>query len=230
MKWFLYAVLAVALIFGWFKFMTSQDDDIEEIKAEIIRIEDTGTIEEQEKLPTLHDQVAAKENENSLSGIMLAFLTAGLVGVVFVVDLLPLLAHRFTHAVYDSGEEVEEDVMHDARAKLAQGDYDGAIAAFRDAAAQDPQNRIPWVEIAKIQREHLSDPSGAVATLREAIEQHEWQVNDAAYLMFRLAETYDEAMGDRSSAVAIMQQVVSQFPETRHSANARHRLQEWGAV
>lgn len=230
MKWFLYVVLALALVFGWFKFMTSQDDEIAELQAQIVQIEDQGSIDEQEELPKLRDRVTSLENETSLTGIMLAFLTAGLVGVVFVVDILPLLAHRFTHAVYDSGEEVEEDVMHDARAKLAQGEYEDAISAFRDAAAKDPTNRIPWVEIAKVQREHLSDPAGAVATLREAIEQHDWQVNDAAYLMFRLAETYDEALGDRTSAVAIMQQVVDQFPETRHSANAKHRLQEWGTA
>lgn len=120
--------------------------------------------------------------------------------------------------------------MHDARAKLAQGDLEGAIAAFRDAQAADPLNRIPVVEIAKIQREQLGDPAGAVQTLREAIEGQEWQPNDAAFLMFRLAEVYDESLGDRTSAASIMQQVVDQFPETRHSANARHKLHEWGIV
>ena len=37
----------------------------------------------------------------------------------------------------------------------------------------------------------------------------------------------DEVEGDRASATAIMQQVVDQFPGTRHSANANHKLHEW---
>jgi hypothetical protein len=152
------------------------------------------------------------------------------VGVVFVIDILPAVAQRMTHAVYDSAEMVEQDIMHDARAKVAQGDYEGAIEAFRHAAAQDSLNRLPWVEISKIYRENLEDPGSAIATLRTALEGQEWEINDAAYLMFRIAELYDEDCQDRASSTAILQQVMEQFPNTRHSANARHRLHEWGVI
>jgi tetratricopeptide (TPR) repeat protein len=158
----------------------------------------------------------------------MTFFLAGLIGIVVVTQVLPILAHRITHAVYDSGEMVERDPMHDAHSLVAQGDYEGAIHAFRSAAAADPYNRLPWVEIAKIQRNSLEDPEAAIATLRVALEGQEWPVNDAAYLLFRLAELYDEDRHDRGTAVAIMQQVIDEFPETRHSANARHKLHEWG--
>lgn len=228
MKWVIYGVLAFALAIGWVAYQRSGQDEQKELAAEIERIDQSGTLDELEELPTLRDKLASLKDEKALTGVLLAFVTAGALGVAFVIDVLPAIAHRFTHAVYDSAEEVEEDVMHDARSKLAQGDYDGAVAAFRDAAAQDPMNRVPWVEIARIQREHLQQPAAAVATLREAIEGQEWEVNDAAFLMFRLAEIYDEGMHDRHSAALIMQQVADQFPESRHSANAKHRLHEWG--
>jgi ribosomal 50S subunit-associated protein YjgA (DUF615 family) len=86
------------------------------------------------------------------------------------------------------------------------------------------------VEIVKLQRETLHQPAEAIATIREALEQHEWQENDAAYLLFRLAELYDGDLADRDSAIEIMRQAMEQFPETRHSANARHKLHEWGVV
>jgi tetratricopeptide (TPR) repeat protein len=146
-----------------------------------------------------------------------------------VVYLLPFLAHRVTHAVYDSAEMVEKDVMHEARVRVAQGDYHGAIEAFKEAAKAEPLNRLPWVEIAKIYKENLEDPDAAVQTIRYALESQEWEVNDAAYLLFRLAELYDEVQGDRGAAIAIMHQVVEQFPRTRHSANANTKLHEWGA-
>ena len=170
------------------------------------------------------------DNSSTFSGILLTFLTAGYAGIVFVAYILPKLAHRATHTIYDSGEIVEKDNMSEARSKLAQGDYEGAMLSFREAAAKDPGNRLPWVEIVKIQRESLHDPTSAIMTIREVLENHAWQENDAAYFLFRLAELYDGDMGDRDSAVAIMQQVMAQFPETRHSANARHKLHEWGVV
>lgn len=182
----------------------------------------------EELTPKLKSQMHGLEGERTFNGILLAFLTAGLVGIVFVTEVLPILAQKMTHAVYDSGEEVEQDAFHTARVLVAQGEWEGAIEAFKEAAVLDPLNRMPYIEIAKIQKLHLEDPAAAIITLREAIEGQEWQENDAAFLMFRLAELYDEDAGDRESAVAIFEQVMEQFPGTRHSANARTKLHEWG--
>ena len=230
MKWVFYATFGALIAIGWVLFMNHGEDKVDELERRIAEIEKLGYQEDMEAIPSLKNQIDAVHNGKTLTGILMAFLTAGLVGIVFVIDILPTIAHKFTHAVYDSGEELEEDPMHDARAFLAQGEYELAVDAFREAAAKDPLNRLPYVEISKIQRDHLHDPQAAVDTLREAIEGQEWQVSDAAYLMFRLAEVYDESIEDRASAAAIMQQVVDQFPETRHSANARHKLHEWGVA
>lgn len=225
MKWGLYVVMAIAVAFSWFKFMAAEKQ-LEVDKKAQIELRNSG--DDDEAAAKLANDIKSREDEKTFTGILLAFLTAGLVGIVFVIHVLPAIAHRFTHAVYDSAEMVEKDPMHDARAKVAQGDWDGAVEAFRAAAAADPLNRLPYVEIAKIQLDHLENAPAAVDTLRHAIEDQEWQENDAAYLMFRLAEIYETNLGDHTSAATIMQQVVEQFPETRHSANARHKLREWG--
>jgi tetratricopeptide (TPR) repeat protein len=183
-----------------------------------------------ETVNAARDLAEDKDNTSTFTGILLTFLTAGYAGIVFVAYVLPIIAHRATHTIYDSGEIVEKDNMSEARSKLAQGDYDAAMLAFREAAAADPTNRLPWVEIVKIQREFLHDSSTAIQTIREVLEQYAWSENDAAYFLFRLAELYDGDMNDRDSAAGIMQQVMQQFPETRHSANARHKLHEWGLV
>jgi len=227
MKWALYIVLILGVVLSWGKFAAS-GKKVEEAQREWEEVYNSG--EDPERADKLKGAKMALENDRTMSGVLLAFLSAGLVGIVVVAHVLPMLAHRVTHAVYDSGEEVEKDPMHDARSKVAQGDWEGAVEAFREAAAVDPLNRLPWVEIAKIQLEQLEDPQAAVQTLRQAIEGQEWQENDAAYLMFRLAGIYDEHLGDRAAAATTMQQVMEQFPETRHSANARHKLHEWGLV
>lgn len=228
MKWALYIVFGLAIVFGWAVFVGKDKAEIERLTEEIEHKEKMGYQDDQELIFQLQDRRESLLDGKKLTGILMSFLTAGLIGIFFVIDILPIIAHKMTHAVYDSGEMVEDDPMHDARSKLAQGDYEGAIGAFRDAAAVDPMNRVPYVEIAKIQREQMEDPASAIKTLRDAIENQEWQLNDAAFLMFRLAEVYDEDMEDRKSSASIMQQVMEQFPDTRHSANARHKLHEWG--
>jgi tetratricopeptide (TPR) repeat protein len=230
MKWFFYLVLLAVIGGGWMYYVKS-GDATKALQEKVDALESTG-IDDDNELPKLKPNLDTKKNEKLFTGILLAFLSAGLVGMVMVIDLLPMLAHKVTHSVYDSGEKVdnEADAMHAARSKVAQGDYEGAIESFREAARVDPLNRLPWVEISKIQRENLEDPAAAIQTIRHALESQEWEVNNAAYFLFRLAELYDEDAGDRVSAATMLNQVIDQFPETRHSANARHKLHEWGLI
>ncbi|MBC7980716.1 MAG: tetratricopeptide repeat protein [Armatimonadetes bacterium] len=210
---------------SWFMFYKT-GDEARELEQRIEKLYDTGDPDEQ--MPELKTRMHTIEGQRVFNGILLAFLSAGLVGIVFVTQILPRVAEKLTHAVYDSGEMVEKDLLHAARVLVAQGEWDEAIEAFKIAAEKDPRNRMPWTEIAKIQRTHLEDPAAAILTLREVIEGQEWEESDAAFLMFRLAEIYDEDTADRAAAVAIMEQVMEQFPQTRHAANARNKLHEWG--
>jgi len=224
MKWIGYGLLALALGSVWFLFAQSGKKS-EELKRQITVQYEKGDADG--KVADLENQLQSNDNERTFQGVLMTFLTAGVVGILFVVFVLPFFAQRATHAIYDSAEMIEKDVMHSARSLLAQGEYEGAIEAFKQAAAAEPLNRLPWVEIAKIQKTNLGDAAAAIATIRHALESQAWEVNDAAYFLFRLAELYDEVDGNRESAIAIMHQVIEQFPETRHSANANHKLHEW---
>ncbi len=226
MKWLMYLILIFLGLLSW-GFFAKKGREMHKMQVEIQKIEEMG--DPDEKLNGLRSDYSSIEGERMFSGILLTFVSSGIVGVFVVVYLLPFFAQRVTHAVYDSSEMIEKDVMHDARVKVAQGDYLAAIEPYKEAAKADPLNRLPWVEIAKIYKDNLEDPQSAIDTIRYALESQEWEVNDAAYFLFRLAELYDEVLGDRDSAIAIMHQVVEQFPRTRHSANANTRLHEWGA-
>lgn len=226
MKWFMYFVLIVLGVISW-GFFAKKGRELQKVQTEITRVEELGDPEGQ--LTGLRSKFSSIEGDRMLSGILLTFVSSGIAGIFVVVYLLPFFAQRVTHAVYDSSEMVEKDVMHDARVKVAQGEYHEAIESYKEAAKAEPLNRLPWVEIAKIYKDNLEDPQSAIDTIRYALESQEWEVNDAAYFLFRLAELYDEVLGDREAAITIMHQVVDQFPRTRHSANASTRLHEWGA-
>ena len=213
------------LMGGFWVVFVKSGGEIKSKTAQVAALQELGDLDGQ--VPRLEGQIQTLTGQRIFNGILLAFLSAGFLGLVFVFEILPSFAQRLTHAIYDSAEMIEQDVMHDARSLLAQGDYQGAILAFRQAAADDPLNRLPWVEITKIYKDKLGDPAAAIQTIRHALESQEWQVNDAAYFLFRLAELYNEVDGNRAAAVSIMQQVIGEFPGTRHSANASHKLHEW---
>jgi tetratricopeptide (TPR) repeat protein len=219
------AVLALLVAGSWLWFYQSGKEmrTIEKRIAEQYAISDPG-----EKIPALKSELRSLEGPRVMGGIFLAFMSAGLVGIVFATQILPMIAQRLTNAVYDSSEEAEKHPFHDARVLMAQGEWEEAIEAFKVAAELDPLNRVPYLEIAKIQKVHLEDPEAALITLRDAIESQEWEVDDVVYLMFRLADAYDEDLEDRGAAVLVMEQVIEMFPETRHSANAATKLLDWG--
>jgi tetratricopeptide (TPR) repeat protein len=196
-------------------------------KQELIeKIQSEGDLEE--KAADLESELIGLEGQQTFKGILLTFLTSGVIGILFVAHVLPVIVQRFTHAVYDSGEMVDYDVMRDARSLLAQGEYEAALEEFRNAILAEPSNRMPWMEIAKIEKDHLDDPQAAIETLGNAIETVAWPVDDASFFMFRLAELHEQINGDHAAAAALMQQVVELYPNTRHAANANHRLQELG--
>lgn len=235
MKWIISLLLAALLLGSWVFYYSSGSavNDLNQRIAAAQAQRDTGEDADYDidtQIEELKGQRDGLAGDRTFKGILLTIMSAGFLGVLFVSLVLPVIAHKFTHAIYDSGEMVERDPMHDAHSLLAQGDFTGAIEAFKGAAKADPLNRLPWVEIAKIQRVQLKDPDTAITTLRTALEGQEWQMNDAAFLLFRLAELYDEERTDRNTAAAIMMQIMEEFPETRHSANARHKMHEWGLL
>ncbi len=168
-------------------------------------------------------------DDSSVAALLPALMLAAVyLGVLFVMYILPAITEKATTAVLDSGELVETDPLHDARAAYARGDYEEAMDVYRSVTEDDPYNRLPWVEISKIQHDNLEDPEAALLTLRQALESHEWPVNDAAFMMGRISEIYLEDLEDRDSCITILNQIIEMFPETRHSANATHKLREMG--
>jgi len=158
-------------------------------------------------------------------------MLAGLyLGIMFVSYVLPVLTQKATGAVLGSNERVERDPMRDAQAARARGDYEGAIDIYRKIieSDQDPLNRTPWVEIAKIEYDQLKDPEAAIATLSTALEEQEWPADDTAFFMVRMADIQLEDMEDPEQSAAILNEIIEMFPETRYSANATHKLKEMG--
>ena len=167
------------------------------------------------------------EDPAKLASQLPALLLAGLYfGFIFVVYVLPKITGRATTAVFASGETTARDPMYKAQAAVARGDYIEAIGLYRAIALDEPENRLPWVEIAKIQLDKLEDPEIAINTLQTALEDNEWPADDAAFFMSRIAEIRLDELDDKETCIAILDQIVETFPNSQYSASATHRLNE----
>lgn len=226
MKIVFHFILLLLTILAWSGFASS-GRELEELREEVEEVINAGDPEEQAQ--GLEDEAQRVEGERLVYGLLLTVLSAGVGGIFVGVYLIPFVAQKATHAIYDSGEKVEQvdDGMREARSLIAQGDYAGAIESLQQLVAEHPENRMAWAEMAKIQRNQFEDPGSAIALLHQALTAHEWELDDAAFLLFRVAEIHEQDLADRTMARAVMQQVVDQFPQTRHSANASHKLKQW---
>jgi len=169
-----------------------------------------------------------EDSDQMMATALPLIITVGYAGFLVVAYLLPSFVNKMSEEMYGSTAEVEDDPLHDARTAFAQGDYPEAIRIYRSVWNDNKDDRYPIVEIAKIQRDNLKSPAVAVETLREALESKEWRENDAAFFMFRIADIYENDMEQHEGCVSILRQVLEDLPDTRHSANATHKLRELG--
>lgn len=147
----------------------------------------------------------------------------GLAGVKY---LIPWIGDTLGTFFFSSGEKIAMDDNAKAAARLAQGDYEGAISEYEKIAKEKPDDFFPVAEIAKIHADKLGDPRKALAFLQQRLESQGWPEDAAAFLMFRMVDLYADRLKDYQAAHDLLEQVISSFPNTRHSANAHHKLHE----
>lgn len=147
-------------------------------------------------------------------------------GILAVLYVLPVMVDKVSEELMGSTAEVDDDPLDEAREAVAAEDYPEAIAVYRKFWLENPGERRPLIEIAKIQREFLESPAAAVNTLKEGLDEHDWSEDDAAFLMFRIAEICEEDLDDKAQVVEVMKRAVKELDGSRHAGNAVHKLRE----
>ncbi len=153
-------------------------------------------------------------------------LIGGIGGLLMVKYVIPWIGDAMGEAVFSSGEKVEQDEMTKAAACISQGDYHGAIGHYEKMLEEKPDDPFPVAEIAKVHAERLHDPASALQALSEHLQSKDWPVDDAAFIMFRIADLHLTHRHDFDASRDMLEQVIGNFPNTRHSANAHHKMTE----
>ena len=168
--------------------------------------------------------------EEAVFARLFSTLAAGIfLGLLAIFYILPALSQKAAMSMYaDSDEAPEQDILQAARAFVAQGEYDQAVVAYRQALEKEPDNRLGWSDMAKLYVEKLEQPELAVSAIREGVDGHEWDEEDGAFLLFRMSEWQLNECEDQEAGAATLSEVMEKYPSTRHSANAMQQLRDLG--
>lgn len=110
-----------------------------------------------------------------------------------------------------------------ARTLASQGRVREALEIYRRAMASDPRNPEPWFGVADLQYRFLSDPEGAVLTLRSALAQASLTEGHAIVALQRIAVI--RASQGRPEAVAPdLARYLERRPEGKAADWARETL------
>ena len=216
------AILGVLILYTMLAWTSSKRDQREAEKAAEEDQEEeyiTGISPEDEQTADSMMQVGVP--------LMITMIYGGVLAVIYV---LPMFVDKVSEELMGSSEEVGEDPLAEAKAAVADEDYPEAIRIYREIWKEDSSSRFPMVEIARLQRDKLGSPAVAVMTLGEALDAHEWEEEDAAFLIFRMIEIYGEDLNDEENVVKLLKRALEDLPGTRHAANASHQLRELGAL
>jgi tetratricopeptide (TPR) repeat protein len=146
-------------------------------------------------------------------------------GVIVLKWVIPALGDRVAESFYSAPEKAEQTETQKAMALVAQGEYHKALAAFGKILEQNPHDRFAVVESAKIYQGKLGDVDSAVEVLEKAVAS-EWPEDDKCFFLLKLADIHSTDRGDFGRARELLDQLIQQFPESRHAGNAHHKLRE----
>ncbi len=172
---------------------------------------------------------ATYQNEDAGSRVVLLFgavvLLGATGGVLLVISVLPHFGDAIGNLFFQPNEKIEKDPHADAMVALARGDYHRAIEEYQKVYQKDPDDTLALSETVRIYCDKLHEPEPAAELLEQALAR-DLLPEDAAFLCSRLADVYWNHQHDIVRARELLMQVIETLPNTRHAANASHRLQE----
>ena len=171
----------------------------------------------------------SKKEHTDMAKVTLYFggvvLIGGLAGILVVTVVMPTVGDAIGNLFFSPNRRIEKNPHADAMSAIARGDYEAAVAGYLQAFEADPHDTLALSEMAKIECEHLGNHEAASDVLEQAL-QREWTPEDAAFLTSRLVEVYWKYQHKAREARALLMQIIESMPDTKHSANAQHKLQE----
>lgn len=165
------------------------------------------------------------KTQNGAVLLTLCVITAALTGFVALKWILPFVGDRLSGAINAPSPTGPMEPSAKAMSLIVKGEFPEAIAELRKLAEQNPTDRFPIVEIAKVQCDRMEDPDAAIATLEDALSK-EWSDEDTAFFMTKLADLHLTEKQDSARAKELLSDIIQRFPGSSFAGNATHKLRE----
>lgn len=161
-----------------------------------------------------------------LWGLLATASVMGLVGLG-AYDLSQFAGQRATETLFDDqGEDVTATTYEQVEAAYGNGDYLEAIRLLRAVLEETPKAVHAKIRIAEIYEKDLNNPLAAAMEYEEVIQGH-LDAERKSWTMIHLVNLYNR-LGKPETAVAMLQRVAAEYPDTPAAAKARDRLSSAG--
>ncbi|XHR27989.1 MAG: hypothetical protein ACFUZC_18925 [Chthoniobacteraceae bacterium] len=172
-------------------------------------------------------QSAEDVDNATLSSYYMGIVLAGLVSAIISgILLLPVLGEFMGNVIFSPSVEIEKSPHSAALAKLAVGDYEGAVEAYKEVFDDDPKDMHAANEIVRLYCEKLGTPEPASDFLVGVLSASDLTPEERAFFSERFVDICWGVQRDAVRANAILSKIVEEMPETREAANATHRMAE----
>lgn len=94
-----------------------------------------------------------------------------------------------------------------AESYVARGEYQAGIDAFEEAIIEDPSDSIPYIRVARIQRDRMADDAEAARWFKKALSESETNTGIRTLLRKELLELYEVRMGDPARATPMLARI-----------------------
>jgi tetratricopeptide (TPR) repeat protein len=153
-------------------------------------------------------------------------LIVGLImATVISLSLVPAIGDAIGNIFEAPNQPLERDPRSIAQAKVAQGDYQGAMEIYVDIYEQNPRDSHAVCEIAHLYCDRLGQPENAISVLEQSLDCEHGQ-EEIATITTRLSEIHWKHFHDAERARNLLIHIAETMPETKYAANAMHRLHE----
>jgi len=172
------------------------------------------------------NQAAQDPDQSKIVLLFVGVTFIGCIAAVFLASaIIPVLGEMIGHLFYTPDQQSDKAQHAAALGRIAQGDYEGAVREYLACYEKDPADTLAVSEAAQIYCDKLGQPEEAASILESAVEG-DHPVEEGAFLATRLADIYWTRLNDASRARHVLIQLAEGLPDTKHAANAHHRLAE----
>jgi hypothetical protein len=148
-------------------------------------------------------------------------------GVLAAYDVSQYAAHRATQALFnDQGEEPSATEYEMIEKVHGEGDYLEAVRMLREFLGRKPREVHAQIRIAEIYEKDLNNPLAAALEYEEVLKQP-LDLNRRGWTGIHLVNLYNR-LDKPAQAVALMQQICLECPDTPAAGKARERLAAMG--